>query len=111
MFFKPGKCAKPHFCHVFLFLLSEPDPVEDLNVTLSNISSNTTWRGPRRGNVGRYVVTYLFVRNNSRFHRNYTNNTHYELDLLNGYQFTVEIVVEYEGYPSNPVNSSIPVGK
>ena len=93
-------------------LLSEPGPIEKLNVSESFLTNLTSisWTGPLLGGVDFYLVSYKFS-NGSIFHNISTNGSQIELVLLNGYQFVIEVVVAYENLQSEPRNETTLIGE
>ena len=93
--------------------VSVPDPVETLYVQPSYESgfTNISWSSPQQGNVTRYLVTYAFTPNASVYFNDSTNNAYYELELPDGHQFTITVIVEYFGHQSEPTSNMTIIGK
>jgi len=92
-------------------VVSDPEQVSDFNVELT-YQTNTptiTWMSPNQGMAEEYVLTFIPTRGSITF-VNATSNTMLEVNLQNGEQYRIEIVVVFQQLHSTPISAVTVIG-
>ena len=80
-----------------------PDPVGNLTSppTFPTNMTSISWSPPQLGSADYYRVTYTDS-SGEIFHNETTNQTSYELDVVYGEKYNVEVRSVFAGYQSDP---------